>query len=106
PYLEKVLSVRPLLAVQTEETLEAVTQQLRDELAPPREEWAETDAARLRKERLDSADALRKAVQAARNWFLDSRDQAGALWTFADYLAPASVDWPDWAARAERLLDP
>ena len=30
PYLEKVLSVRPLVAVQTEETLEAVIQRVVD----------------------------------------------------------------------------
>jgi hypothetical protein len=106
PYLEKILALPPLAGVQTEEGLEQVLATLRDELAPPIEDWSDTYAAQLRKERMDSAEAMRRAAQAARNWYLDSAEQAGRLWTFADYQTPGTaIDWPDWAGRTEKLLE-
>jgi hypothetical protein len=106
PYLEKVLQLKSLSSEQTEEGLEGTIHRLREELGPPREEWADTPAAQLRKQRLDTGEALRKAMHAARNWYLEQNDQAGRLWTFADYLPPADLDWADWAAKVEKLIDP
>src|SRR5207247_596764 len=64
PYLEKVLKVpRPSLAQslsdlqKTKELLEAPA------LEPPREEWKTTDAATLRREALEDAAALERAVE-------------------------------------------
>lgn len=105
PYLERVLTGPPLSREQTEEGLERRIEQLRDQLSPPRPEWTDTPANLARQEKLEEAEALRKAVLALRNWYLDGSDQAGRLWTFDDYIVPGSFDWADWASKVEKLLD-
>ncbi|MFO0845822.1 MAG: GTPase domain-containing protein [Gemmataceae bacterium] len=106
PYLETMLSLRPLSAEQSEEGLDRALDRLRNELAVPRAEWADTLAGQIHKERVEGIEALRRAVQAVRNWYLDAADQAGRLWTFGDYTDPGGIDWADWAAKAERAVDP
>ncbi|MFO0877524.1 MAG: GTPase domain-containing protein [Gemmataceae bacterium] len=106
PYLEKLLEQRSLALLQTEDELDRTIERLRNDLAPPREEWTDTRAGLLQRERLESAEALRKAVLAVRNWFLDAGDRAGRLWTFADYPPPMPVVWPEWTSRVETLIDP
>lgn len=104
PYLEKLMDQPPPANEVTQEGLEKALTKLRDDFALPHDDWADTRAGILRKGRLDSGEALLKAVQAVRNWYLDSSDQAGRLWTFADYPS-GEIDWTEWAANVEKLLD-
>jgi hypothetical protein len=105
-YLEKVVEERPPAAERTEEGLDRRIERLKKELAVPRDEWAGTPAALLVRQRLDAGEALRRALQAVRNWYLDSIDAAGKLWSFADYRPPNDVDWESWTEQAEKLIDP
>jgi hypothetical protein len=108
-YLRKVEQSRRPGDVQTVRALEALRGRLEKRLALPHPDWQDTDAGRLRQERLADADALLKAVARARNWYLDSIDRAGRLWTFAGYKGGADspgIDWRTWAAQVEKLLGP
>jgi hypothetical protein len=108
PYLEKLAKERPLGTVRREQTLNELRERLQKDLALPRPDWSDTDAGRLRKQRLEQIDALRRAVERARNWYLDGSEEAVRLWSFAAYkFGPedAGIDWPEWSAQVEKLLD-
>jgi hypothetical protein len=80
---------------------------LKTTLAVPHEGWGQTRAARLREDRLEDAAALRKAVQAADDWYAGLRDEGEPLWTFARRQAGtngASIDWAAWQKDASGLL--
>lgn len=104
PYLQKIIDLPPPASETTEERLDKAIARLRDDLAPPRPDWGDTPAGLIRKGRLETAEALRKAVQAVRNWYLDADDQAGRLWTFAEYPS-GEIDWDSWAGSVEKLLE-
>jgi hypothetical protein len=104
PYLEKVLAEPHPATETTEEGLDKLIDRLRNELAPPRSGWEDTPAGVFRRGRLETAESLRKALQAVRNWYLDGSDRADRLWTFADYPA-GDLDWSEWAAAVEKLLE-
>jgi hypothetical protein len=105
PYLEKVIAERPPAAERTEEGLERSIDRLKKELAP-RPGWEGTPAGLLVRQRLDAAEALRKAIAEVANWSLDSADSAAKLWTFAGNRTAAEIDWGDWAAQVEKVVDP
>jgi hypothetical protein len=90
-------------SVRSESALKELEKRLHQELALPRPEWADTEAGQLHRRRLAEIAALRKAVQRAEGWYRDRSEEAGKLWTFAD---EAGIDWPDWTAQVEKLLDP
>jgi hypothetical protein len=106
PYMEKVLAERPPDTERTLGSLGRATDRLKGDLALPRLDWADTPAALLVRQRLEGGEALRRGVQAVRNWYLDNTDAAGKLWTFAAYRSADQVDWPDWAGQVEKVLDP
>jgi hypothetical protein len=91
---------------RTVQALQEAQEQYQTELNLPHPDWDKTDAAKLRQERLTDAEALRRAVTHARNWYLDSTERADALWTFRGHQGAAGIKWPEWSADAERLLGP
>lgn len=106
-YLRKLLAERPPGEARSEEGLEQALHKLRGELALPDPEWQETLAGQLHGQRLASAEALRRAVLAVRNWYLDSSDQASRLWTFATVRGTAidgGIDWAEWTSQVETML--
>lgn len=107
PYFEKLLAEPPPTQARTEAVLERSLQRYRDELALPDPEWADTLAGQLHRQRLEATEALRRAVLAVRNWYLDSSDQATRLWTLANFQGTAfdgGIDWAEWTAQVETML--
>lgn len=105
PYLKKVSDEPSPAGELTEEGLDKSLARYRDDLALPDPAWADTPAGQLRRERLETGEAMRKAMQAVRNVYLDASDRAGRLWTFADYSAAPAIDWREWEAKTRKLLD-
>ena len=105
-YFDKVLAERSPAAERTEEGLEKQIGRLQNDLDLPEPDWDKTPAAARRRELLDTAEAIRRGVQAARNWYLDSSDQAGKVLAFRGYRTEAGIDWAGWAGEADKLLDP
>jgi hypothetical protein len=91
---------------RTVQALQEARDQFQTELNLPQPDWKETEAGKLRQERLADAEALGRAVTQVRNWYLDSTERADALWTFRGFQGAAGIKWPEWSADAERLLDP
>jgi GTPase SAR1 family protein len=106
PYLRKVLDAPPPSEARSEEKLDQRINRLKKELTPPQPEWTDTDAARTVRRQIEEGEALRRAVQTATNWYLDSTDAASKLRTFADYRTAADIDWADWTGQVEKLIDP
>jgi hypothetical protein len=90
---------------RTLNALQEAEEQYQTELNLPQPDWAQTEAGKLRQERLADAEALRRAVTQVRNWYLDSTERADRLWTFQGFQG-ARVNWREWSADAEKLLDP
>jgi hypothetical protein len=86
----------------TEAALLELRGQLDGPLKPPQPEWTATDAGKSWTERTAEADALLKAIMAAREWYRRAYARADAAWAFAGAAAP--IDWNVWGADAERLL--
>jgi hypothetical protein len=108
-YFQKLRQAKRPGDVRSSRELQDVKRLLQTELALPHAEWAETEAGRLHRSRLEEADALEKAVERARNWFLDSKEEAERLRTFAGYQAgpdSSAINWRGWYADAEKLLNP
>jgi hypothetical protein len=87
--------------------LQEIETELKTTLAVPHEEWGQTRAAQLRKDRLDDAAALRKAVGTAKEWYRDLREEGEARWTLADHqpgAKGASTDWTAWQKNVGDLL--
>jgi hypothetical protein len=81
---------------------------LRTTLDVPRREWGQTRAARLRAERLDEIESLRKAVKKVEDWYRQLREEGDGLWTFARRTpgaAGASIDWRSWQTQVRGLLE-
>jgi hypothetical protein len=106
----ETLSKEPRVAsAHNEAALLQMQKRLQNELAMPRPEWEGTEADELLQQRRAAIEGLLKAVSQAQNYYLDSSEAASKLWTFADYkVGPgeAGIDWPDWAAQVEKLIDP
>jgi hypothetical protein len=94
--------------VASVEQLTGITGQLQS-LAPPHEDWADTEAGRLRADRLAEAEALAKAIARAKGWYDESTESGRDLWVFARFQptpeAPA-IDWRSWYDEVARLSDP
>jgi hypothetical protein len=91
---------------RTVQALQEAQELYQTELNLPHPDWEQTEAGKLRQERLADAQALRRAASHARNWYLDSAERADALWTFRGYQGAAGIKWPEWSADSERLLSP
>jgi hypothetical protein len=98
-YLERVEEQPRPGSLRSEGRLQEVKERLA-KLTPPRPEWEKTDAAKLRRERLDEAEKLADAVAQARKRFADLRRDAQEL-KASDVTA---ADWPKWARKAKKLL--
>jgi hypothetical protein len=108
-YWEKLLQVRRPAEARSDEALQEIKDTLQTQLALPHPDWAQTEAGRLRRQRLEQVDALQQAAARARNWFLDNSDEAQRLWTFAKHRGGPdnpSVNWRTWHADADKALDP
>jgi hypothetical protein len=95
--------------VHTERALREIKQDLKTELALPREAWTDTEAGRLHGERLQDAEALDAAVKRAEDWYRDSAAKAENLRTFAGQQTghgAAGVNWDQWTVDAETMLRP
>jgi hypothetical protein len=107
-YCEALRLVPRPADVASSEKLAAVTEQLQS-LAPPRDDWVETEAGRQRAEWLAEAEALAKAVAREKGWYDENTERARELWVFARYRptpeAPA-IDWSGWYDEVVRLSDP
>jgi hypothetical protein len=86
--------------------LQEAQEQYQTDLNLPHPEWAQTEAGKLWQERLADAEALRRAVTQVRNWYLDSTERADRLWTFQGFQGARRINWREWSADAEKLLDP
>ncbi|MFM7151826.1 MAG: hypothetical protein ACKO23_18515, partial [Gemmataceae bacterium] len=106
PYLEKLLAEPGLESIDTEKALDSKLIHLRENLALPVTEWESTWAGKIRRDLLENADALRRAVQALRNWYLDSSDQAAQLWAFAKYSSAEKILWTEWGQEVDKVLVP
>jgi GTPase SAR1 family protein len=107
PYYEKVSQVTRPGDVATGEKLRQISEELQS-LAPP-EEWALTDADKLRLDRLREADKLAKAVAQVAAWYDEQAQKGRDLWVFDRFLPSAespAIDWRGWYDAAARLLDP
>ncbi|MHB1425809.1 MAG: hypothetical protein ACYC3I_21800 [Gemmataceae bacterium] len=94
----------------TERALREIKEQMKTELALPREAWKDTEAGRLHGDRLQDAQALDTAVQRAADWYRDSTAKAENLRTFGQYSktgrGAAGVNWDRWTVDAETMLRP
>jgi hypothetical protein len=108
-YLHRLRAERRPGDVTTLQALQELQERLQTELALPSPEWQDTEAGELRRQRLQDAEALRKAVGRARDWYLDATEKANDLWTFRRYQGgpdSAGIDWQAWSRQADQLLDP
>ncbi len=107
-YLHRLQAERRPSDVQSVQALQELEDRLQSELALPSPEWQDTEAGRLRQERLQDARALHKAVDRARDWYLNATEEANGLWTFRGYQGgpeSAGIDWQAWSRQADQLLD-
>jgi GTPase SAR1 family protein len=108
-YLEKLLKERPLASEQTEQGLERRLKRLESDLALPRADWQGTRADEMRRGLVEATQGLLDAVRQARNWYAGASETTTRLWSFADYRVAedaAGIDWADWTARVQKVLDP
>jgi hypothetical protein len=106
-YLEKLRSEPRPGSAATEQGLENIADHLRKELALPSPDWQATEAGAIHRDRLEDAEALRRAVARVRNWYLDQAEKAGALWTFKGYPSGPEgpgIDWQAWSREVEQLV--
>lgn len=106
-YYRKLLEARPPASARGLAELSEIEEGLKTALAVPRDEWSETRAARIRRERLEEVTEVRAAVRRVQDWYAQLRDRGEALWTF-DRRQPgvggASIDWRAWQSDARNLL--
>ncbi len=104
-YQRRVRAVRPAEAANLRE-LDAAEKALK-ELAPPHEDWAQTETARFRDDRLEEARVMKESVKEAEDWYSGLREDGEALRTFrrraADPKAKA-IDWRSWQGESSELL--
>ena len=105
PWLEKLEEMPSPRDAVTEEELRDLQGELAGSLAPPRPDWAATDAGRLWSAKSAEAKALITAIDDLRMWYQRAYDDADALWTFTGHSA-GGLDWTGWARDVEKRLDP
>jgi hypothetical protein len=104
-YQRRVRAVHPSEAANLRD-LDAAEKALK-ELAPPHEDWKETETARFRRDRLEEADVMRAAVAQAEAWYTELREDGEALRTFrrrAPEPNPKAIDWRWWQGQCSALL--
>jgi hypothetical protein len=107
-YYRQLLAARPPTGARNLGELQDIDEALRTTLVPPREDWGETDAARLRDEQLKDVQALRAGVKEVEDWYLQMKEEGDALWTLSRRQpgsGGASVDWRAWQADVRKLLE-
>ena len=107
-YLRKLLEARPPTMARNPQELQATEEKLTRALAVPRPEWSQTEAARLREERLADVQALREGVRKAADWYQQLKEEGEALANFAQRqpgTGGASLDWRRWQADVQKLLE-
>lgn len=90
-------------------TLREITQELKTELALPKEAWQDTEAGQLHRDRLQDAEALALAVKRTEDWYRDNAAKAEDLRTFSGQRTgrgAAGVNWDRWTTDVETLLRP
>jgi len=93
--------------IHTEQALRESKQNLKTELALPRQAWKDTEAGRLHAARLQDVEALDAAVNRAEDWYRDNTAKADKLWTFAEQQTgrgTAGINWDGWTVDAETRL--
>ena len=105
PWLEKLEDAPSPRDAVTEDELRDLQAELAGPLAPPRPDWADTDAGRLWTARSTEAKNLITAIDDLRRWYRRAYDDADALWTFTGYAA-GGLDWTGWRHDVEKQLDP
>jgi GTPase SAR1 family protein len=105
PWLEKLEETPSPRDAVTEEELRDLRDELTGPLAPPRPDWAATDAGGLWAARSAEAKALITAIDDLRTWYQRAYDDADALWTFTGR-STGGLDWTGWARDVEKQLDP
>jgi GTPase SAR1 family protein len=97
-FFETLEARRSPTSEQAESALEESLKQLRADRAALPEKWKETAVAPMLEERVRAGEALQKAVGVARNWYLDSQEEADRL------LRVDGLDWTKWSEQVEKLL--
>jgi hypothetical protein len=82
--------------------------QLTEQLEPPSpygEEWAETEACIVRRNRLVELKALQSNVRAMEDWYHDRAQESEALRVFASGKPANAADWGQWRENVMKLTD-
>jgi hypothetical protein len=109
-YLDRLEQApRPEQATSVE-ALQEIKESLTKDLALPHpDEWADSEAGRMYRERVQEADALARAVADVRGWYDENLDAGRDLWSFARHRGEAGaggINWRTWDDEVGRLLDP
>ena len=100
PWREKLEEApRPREAL-TEEDLRSLRASLDGPLAPPRPGWDDTDAGRVRRDRIAESDAMLAAIADLQRWYQGAGAAGDDLW-----LSAPKPTWNDWAERVRKQLD-
>jgi GTPase SAR1 family protein len=105
-YLRQLLAARPPSAAHNLRELQTAEEELTRSLALPRPEWSQTEAARLREERLAEVRILRQAVTKAAGWYQQLKEEGETLASFAGReprTGGASLDWRRWQGDVKTL---
>src|SRR5262249_45194264 len=107
-YKQQLQQVRPVTAARSENDLKEIEETLTTKLAlPPAYEtqWANTQAALLRAERLKDIKAIRPAVDRVEDWYRRLREEGNRLLRFAIDKAGAEPNWPAWHEQFKKLIE-
>ncbi len=106
-WYRRLLAARPPAEARSLDELAQAESALKTTLAVPHEDWRQTAAALLHDRRTEDADALRKGVRKADDWYGGLREDGEALWTFARRQPGtngASINWAAWQKDVAALL--
>jgi GTPase SAR1 family protein len=102
-WMDQVQAVRRPVTIDTEAGLHEIKEEL-EKLEPQRhEEWKDTEAMRLYRERLDEVHVLLDGVQRVQAAYLGDAKKAWKLWSFDGYPSEGGVNWRLWSADLEDL---
>ncbi len=94
-------------SAQSGRELDEIRARLETELALPadrEEEWSQTEAALLRRQRLDDIKALREGVSRVEDWYHELKQRGEALGNLTDFKTGGPLPWGQWHTRVRRLL--
>jgi hypothetical protein len=107
-YKQQLQQVRPVTAARSENDLKEIEETLTTKLAlPPAYEtqWANTQAALLRAERLKDIKAIRPAVDRVEDWYRRLREEGNRLLRFAIDKPGAEPNWAAWHEQFRKLIE-